>query len=170
MITRFILGVSVYTLPYWSWAGPQTTTISCQCQEICSVVNCIILDIQTVYQYSQCWHTTLENVPSDMCAQWKVVIACAFKIFTGRTLKSKECKVSSCRQRRLWADCAYAQNDLNSCLRACHGVAHVHDSRLSPLQSNWIRWKTSIPIAYFCFSHSNNTLLPNIGLTYYLWC
>ena len=40
------------------------------------------------------------------------------RIFPGRILDSQGCKVSSCRQRGPWADCADAQADLN--LRWAH--------------------------------------------------
>ena len=46
---------------------------------------------------------------SDQTAHSRSLI----RIFTGRILDSKGCKVSSCGHRRLWSDCADSQADLS---------------------------------------------------------
>ena len=54
------------------------------------------------------------------------------RIFTGHILDREGCKVSSCRQRRLWSDCADAQADLSfrwahiSEVPLSHVVAHIN--------------------------------------------
>ena len=59
------------------------------------------------------WATTLENVPSNMCALQKFWSACAFtqvdKNLPRLILEGYICKTSSYRQRRLWSDCMNAQ-------------------------------------------------------------
>ena len=63
----------------------------------------------------------------------KIRSACTFahmiRIWTGRILDSRGCKVSSCGQRRLWSDCANAQADLS--LR----WAHMSDGRCSHVEA-----------------------------------
>ena len=51
-----------------------------------------------------------KSVPSDMCA--KQMIQISLCNFTGCILNSKECKVSSCEQRKYLSDCMDGQVDL----------------------------------------------------------
>ena len=84
------------------------------------------------------WAASRQNQQHSMCAQRRLRSAWAYAQMTGltivfavRSIGSLGPKLSSCRQRRLWSDCADAQADLSLrwarmpfCL-FCHEAAQI---------------------------------------------
>ena len=62
------------------------------------------------------------------------------RIFTGRILDRQRCKISSCRQRRLWSDCTDAQADFEYSLGAhwvCMYIFLRWSSKVSITSLSW---------------------------------
>ena len=110
------------------------------------------------------WSAAWENVPSDMCAQRRLRLACAFAQ-SDQNLRSAHEEtlhpwLSKNHQWRFWSDCAFAQADLNLRWARMYGgkfsdvAAHLMSGEraMSYAAAIWYIWLILKKLLYNLFS------------------
>ena len=101
------------------------------CRDFKKTANIEVMDIaKRLADYGRC-HITVRGATSEnvrfghLCpAKIPIRLHSVMRVFTGLILNCQGCKVSSCRQQRLWLDCLDMLADFS--MRFSHVVAHIY--------------------------------------------